>query len=101
MFKFFLDQAVTLGYKSYADMSMENKMADSVESVKALIQNLSGKAKERQEMELETLQSYAESFGFEENLEFYDVDYYIRKQRKSILGKYSQMKNIFISTSYN
>ena len=82
-----LDQAVTLGHKSYADMSMVSKMADSVDSVKAMISNLAGKAKQRQEMELEALQNYANTRGQDEDLEVYDVDYWTRKQRRTILGK--------------
>ena len=77
---------MTLGHKSYADMSMISKMADSVDSVKAMISNLAGKAKQRQEMELEALQNYANTRGQEEDLEVYDVDYWTRKQRRTILG---------------
>ena len=38
-------------------MSMDTKMADSVESVLALIKNLSGKAKQGQETELEEIRN--------------------------------------------
>ena len=37
-------------------------------------------------MELQTLQSYAQSKGFDGDLEIYDVDYWVRRQRNSILG---------------
>ena len=77
---------MTLGHKSYADMSMVSKMADSVDSVKAMISNLAGKAKQRQEMELEALQNFANTRGQDEDLEVYDVDYWTRKQRRTILG---------------
>jgi oligopeptidase A len=81
-----LDQAVCLGYKSYAQVSMDSKMAKSTENVHALIKNLAGKAKESQESELDALQSYAESRGFDEELQTYDVEYFKRKQRRTILG---------------
>lgn len=71
-----LDIAVSLGYKSYAEMSMDTKMAGSVETVQALIKNLSGKAKQGQEAELEALQKYAESRGFTEEIELFDVEYF-------------------------
>lgn len=44
------------------------------------------KAKQKQEVELENLQAYAESRGFDEQIEVYDVDFFQRKQRRSILG---------------
>ena len=50
-------------------------MADSVESVLALIKNLSGKAKLAQETELEAMQSYANSRGFDGDVDVFDVDY--------------------------
>ena len=81
-----LDQAVTLGYKNYGEMSMATKMAGNTDSVMALINNLSGKAKEGQERDLESLQEYAESRMFTGEIEAYDVDYFERKQRRSILG---------------
>ena len=37
-------------------------------------------------MELQTLQSYAKSKGFDSDLEIYDVEYWVRRQRNSILG---------------
>jgi len=43
-------------------------------------------AKQCQELELENLQVYAETRGFEEQLEVYDVAYFKRKQRRTILG---------------
>jgi oligopeptidase A len=81
-----LDQAATIGYRTYADMSMDSKMAGTVENVQAMIGNLLGKAKQRQELELENLQSYAESRGFDEDMEVFDVEYFKRKQRRTLLG---------------
>ena len=43
-------------------------------------------AKQSQELELENLQVYAETRGFEEQLEVYDVAYFKRKQRRTVLG---------------
>lgn len=39
-------------------------------------------------MELQTLQSYAKSKGFDSDLEIYDVEYWVRRQRNSILGMF-------------
>ena len=60
-----LDQALTLGYKNYAQMSMDTKMAANVENVQTMISSLLGKAKQHQEIELEQLQAYAATRGFE------------------------------------
>ena len=57
-------------------MSMDTKMADSVESVLALIKNLSGKAKRGQETELEEMQSYANSRAFEGDIDVFDIEYF-------------------------
>jgi len=81
-----LDQALTLGYKNYAEFSMETKMATSVENVQTMISTLQSKAKHHQEMELESLQNFAESRGFEEDIEVWDVEFFRRKQKRFILG---------------
>lgn len=81
-----LDMAICMGYKSYVAMTMEHKMASSLESVRTLIKQLAAKAKERQEVELENIQTYAESRGFDEEIQFYDLEYFKRRQRKTILG---------------
>lgn len=62
-------------------------MAGTVSSVNAMISNLAGKAKARQEIELETLQAYAHARGFDDDIEVFDVEYFQRKQRRTILGK--------------
>lgn len=51
-------------------------MADSVESVLALIKNLSGKAKQGQETELEEMQSYANSRAFDGDIDVFDIEYF-------------------------
>lgn len=43
-------------------------------------------AREGQEKELEELQKFAESKGFEDNLSFFDVPYYTQLQRASMIG---------------
>jgi len=80
------DQAITLGYKNYVEYSMETKMAGSKENVEVMIDTLKTDAKRHQESELEDLQNYAESRGFEEDIEDYDVAFFKRKKKRSILG---------------
>lgn len=51
-----------------------------------MISSLLGKAKQYQEVELEQLQTYAASRGFDEDIEVYDVEFLKRKQRRTLLG---------------
>ena len=102
------DQAAILGYSSYVDLSMEMKMAANVENVHSMIACLLPKgiyniekvtraytkigsysylpAKDAQERELDGLQEYAESRGFEDDIKIYDIDFFKRKQRRTMLG---------------
>ena len=80
------DQAITLGYNNFAEFSMETKMAGSIENVQTMISTLQNKAKPHQEIELENLQAFAESRGFDDDIEVFDVDYFKRKQKRSLLG---------------
>ncbi|TRY68570.1 hypothetical protein TCAL_06919 [Tigriopus californicus] len=80
------DEAVTLGYPCFSELSMETKMAANVDNVKAMTTSLLGSAKSSQEMELESLQAYAESRGFDHDLTYYDIPYFKRKFRRTFLG---------------
>ncbi|CAB4070162.1 UGP2 [Lepeophtheirus salmonis] len=55
-------------------------------NVETMVNCLLPSAKVSQEKELESLQYFAESTGFEEDLATYDVEFFKRKQRKSVLG---------------
>merc|ERR1712136_266127 len=80
------DVALTLGFKNFAEMSLYTKMAMNYDNVDVMINNLVGKAKQHQEMELEQLQAYGASRGFDEEIEVYDVEFLKRKQRRTLLG---------------
>lgn len=84
--QFKLDQAITLGYENHAAMSMETKMAGSVENVHSMIAAMHGPAREAQEAEISRLQDYAESRGLEDSINTYDVPFYARKERRTLLG---------------
>ena len=51
-----------------------------------MLSSISFPAKRHQETELEDLQNFAESRGFEEDIEDYDVAFFKRKKKLSILG---------------
>lgn len=98
------DQAAIQGYSNFVDLTMEMKMAANVENVHSMIACLLPKgkktekglavltnvlllpAKDAQERELEGLQEYAESRGFEDDIKLYDVSFFKRKQRRTMLG---------------
>lgn len=75
------DVAKILGYKTYVDMSMETKMAGSLQNVYNMIAALLESAKAAQEQELQNLHKFATESGFEgERIELWDVPYWRRKQ---------------------
>lgn len=78
------EQAKLLGYSSYAEMSMETKMAGSIENVRAMIASLQVRSKPKMEKDLEELQAFASGRGFDGTLEIWDVPYWRRKHRQSL-----------------
>ena len=81
-----LDQAIVLGYHNYAEMSMVTKMASNVENVNTMISSLVGPARSAQEQELASLQEYAESRGFTDKIREFDVEFFKRKQLRTLYG---------------
>lgn len=80
------EQASILGYETYADMSMETKMAGSVDNVYSVLDSLLESARSMQDVEIELLQRYAQERGFDNNLEHWDIPYWQRKQKWSLYG---------------
>lgn len=80
------EQATILGFDSYADMSMETKMAGSVENVYNVLDSLLESARTMQDVEIELLQRYARERGFDDKLEYWDIPYWQRKQKWSLYG---------------
>lgn len=85
------EQAKILGFPTYLHMSMETKMAESVENVQNMLMNLLEKARIAQEKEVQELEDFAKQRGFEGNMELWDVPYWKRKQQK-VLFKYDEVK---------
>ncbi|XP_063976815.1 uncharacterized protein LOC135162371 [Diachasmimorpha longicaudata] len=77
-------QAKLLGYKSWAEMSMMTKTADNLDTVYSVLYRLLETARPAQEKELEELTKFAQERGFENNLLWWDVDYWIRKHRRTV-----------------
>lgn len=79
-------QANILGYETFADMSMETKMAGSVKKVTDTLGSLLEVARQAQEVEIVKLQSFAEKTGYPKKLEIQDVPYFKRLQAHELHG---------------
>ncbi|KAB7494997.1 putative cytosolic oligopeptidase A [Armadillidium nasatum] len=95
-------QANILGFKTFADMSMETKMAGSVDNVLALLAGLFDKAKRSQTEELSVLKEFAQSKGFEGELEEFDIPYWRRRHLEHLsefddirIEEYFNFKNVW------
>lgn len=79
--------AKLLGYETFADMSMETKMAGNVQEVHNAIYALLKHAKPAQEQEVKDLHNFAVERGFQfDMLELWDVPYWRRKQAQSLFN---------------
>ena len=81
-----LDQAATLGYHNYAEMSLASKMAGGIDNVQSLIGGLAGPARAAAAEELAGLQEFAKSRGFDDTIREFDVPFFRRKQVRSVFG---------------
>jgi peptidyl-dipeptidase Dcp len=78
-----LQMANLLGYKSYAEFSLEKSMAKNVESVDNLLNSLITAAKPVAGKELEAIQKFAESQGADFRIMPWDLSYYSEKLKMS------------------
>ncbi|XP_064477844.1 uncharacterized protein LOC135391509 [Ornithodoros turicata] len=77
-------QADILGYKNFAELAMETKMAGTVGNVQDTIKVLSQSTKSAAEQEVQALQEFCEERGFKDKLELWDMPYWRRKQRQAL-----------------
>jgi oligopeptidase A len=78
------DIAKNLGYANFAEMSMETKMAGSVENVLGMIDSLRTKFQPLAEEEMNRLQEFARSEGFTDKLQMWDLPYWRRRHRQHL-----------------
>ncbi len=71
-----------LGHKNYADYVLEDRMAESAESVNSFLDELLTATKEYADKEYTTINEYAQSTGFKGNIEAWDWGYYSEKYKK-------------------
>jgi len=79
-------KAELLGFKSYADLSLATKMAESTEQVLGFLRDLAQKSKPQAEQELATLQAFAkDDLGLAE-LQPWDISYASEKLKNKTLS---------------
>ena len=76
------EKAKLLGFDSYAEYSLETKMAESVEQVLDFLYDLARRSKTAAIAEVAERQAYAESLGFEGELQAWDYAYYSEKLKQ-------------------
>ncbi|XP_029164650.1 probable cytosolic oligopeptidase A [Nylanderia fulva] len=86
-----IEQAQRLGYKNFAEMSMETKMAENLENLHSTLETLRTTAFPVQQQEIASLTEFANERGFDSTLRVWDVAYWSRKQCRSIFN-YDEME---------
>lgn len=90
-------EANMLGYKSFADLSMETKMAASVKNVYHVLNTLLATARPAQEYEIKELQAFATKEGLEGTLQLWDISYWGRLQLRTVYEyKEEDLNNYFL-----
>jgi len=96
------EKATMLGYKTWADYVLEDRMAENPQKVRDFELNLLSYAKPAAERDLKELTTYAKSQGFSENvLQRWDAAYYSEKLKKEkyaindeVLKPYFKLENV-------
>lgn len=96
-----LKQANLLGYNSYADFVLDNRMAESSQEVTAFLEELLAASLPAANKELEEVQKFAQESGFEGKLQKWDWSYYSEKLKEKQynlneeeLKPYFQLENV-------
>ncbi len=76
------EKARLLGFSSYAEYSLETKMAASVDQVVGFLEDLAERSRAAAVAEVAERQAFAESLGFDGELEAWDYAYYSEKLRQ-------------------
>jgi oligopeptidase A len=76
------EKAKLLGFKNYAEYSLETKMAESVEQVQDFLYDLAKRTRSAALNEVAERQAYAESIGFEGELQAWDYAFYSEKLKQ-------------------
>jgi len=72
-----------LGYKTYADYALENRMAKNTSTVNKFLEDLLDKTLPHAKKDIEDIKLYAKSLGFEKDFMPWDFSFYSEKYRKA------------------
>ena len=75
-------KAALLGFENYAALSLETKMAESVEEVQEFLTELAKKSRNMAENEYHQLQEFAHEQGLNDDLKAWDFAYYSEKLKQ-------------------
>jgi oligopeptidase A len=81
-----LEKAQILSFDNYAKLSIASKSAKSVEDVINFLYDIASKTKPKAIQEFKELQEFANSLGFEDTLQSYDIPYFSEKLKESRYG---------------
>ncbi len=77
-------KARLLGFNSYAELSLETKMAKDVQQVTDFLMQMADKSHAAAQSEYRQLQKFAQDNGLTDDLRAWDIAYYSEKQRKQL-----------------
>lgn len=96
-----IEAANLLGYKTYADMALKDRMAKDAPTVNAFLQNLLEKSMPFAKDDVKAIEKYAKSEGFTGELMPWDFSYYSEKLKKEkyslndeVLKPYFKLENV-------
>ena len=76
-------QANILGFDTYADYSLDAKMAPSVDAASGLLTSLHGASRSAARRELDELEAFAANAGFTEPVALWDAGYWARRLKEA------------------
>ncbi len=77
-------KAALLGFDSYAEYSLQTKMADTVQEVEAFLLDLSARSRPAAEKEWQALNEFAKEIDGPDTLEAWDAGYYSEKLKQKL-----------------
>ncbi|MDG2989728.1 M3 family metallopeptidase [Candidatus Synechococcus calcipolaris G9] len=80
------EEAQLLGFETYADLSLDSKMASSVSAVETLLEDLRRVSYPAAKVELDQLQAFAQEHGETEPLQHWDMGYWAERQREALFA---------------
>lgn len=84
-------KAKLLGYKTYADYVLEERMAENTKNVYNLEEKLLKSSLPAAKKEMKDLQQFARSMGFNETIQRWDFAYYSEKYKTSLFNVNDEM----------